>query len=55
MVTVNNLGFHVYPPLIFGIPPPPHYDGAPSPVSPLYMTGCQASKGGSIPLAEYKL
>jgi hypothetical protein len=45
---------YVYPPSIFGIPPPPHLLGAPSPVSPLFLTQCQGSKGGSIPLAEYK-
>jgi hypothetical protein len=55
IVSVNNLGFHVYPPLIFVIPPPPHLLGSPPPVSSLYMTSCQVSKGGSIPLAEYIL
>jgi len=54
MVTVNNLGFHVYPPHIFGIPPPPHLLGSPSPVSPLIYDIVTGPKGGSIPLAEYE-
>lgn len=54
MLLITKGSIHT-PPLIFGIPPPPHLLGSPPPVSSLYMTHCQVSKGGSIPLAEYKL